>query len=165
MYLEDARLIIRKAVHEDAPLIIQAHIRSIREVCSPDYTKEQIAAWSGRDFQVSRWCESIDRDQVWVISNEKREIFGFGHLMFQVENEAYVAGLYFVPEAKGLGFGRQMMELILAEVKKRQIKLIKLNGTKTAQKFYLAAGFTAGESTCVTMMDQQIDCINMQMHL
>jgi ribosomal protein S18 acetylase RimI-like enzyme len=165
LYVEDARLIIRKAVHDDAPLIIQSHIRSIREVCLLDYTPEQIAAWSGRDFKVSRWCESIDRDQVWVISNEQREIFGFGHLMFPVDGEGYVAGLYFVPEAKGLGFGQQMMGLILAEARKRQLKLIKLDGTKTALKFYLAAGFVAGESACVVMADQQIDCIKMQMHL
>lgn len=107
----------------------------------------------------------MDRDQVWVISNDKKEIFGFGHLMFPVEGEAYVAGLYFVPEVLGLGFGKQMMKLILSEALERKVKLIKLDGTKTAQKFYLAAGFSAGESACVTMADQQIDCIKMQMQL
>ena len=76
-----------------------------------------------------------------------------------------MAGLYFVPEALGQGFGKQMMKLILNEAKQRQVKLIKLDGTTTAQKFYLAAGFTAGESACVAMADQQINCIKMQMHL
>ncbi len=158
-------MIIRKAVHQDAALIIQAHIRSIREICAADYTPEQVAAWSGRDFKVSRWCESMDRDQVWVIANEQQDIFGFGHLMFPAEGEAYVAGLYFVPEAKGQGLGKQMMELILAEARLRQVKLIKLDGTKNAVQFYLAAGFVAGECSSVTMSDQKIDCVKMSRYL
>ena len=158
-------MIIRKAVKEDARLIIQAHIRSIREVCSSEYTVEQVKAWSGRDFQVSRWQQTMDHDHVWVISNDQKEIFGFGHLSFPTEEEAYLAGLYFVPEVIGLGFGKQMMELMLNEVNKRQTKMIKLNATKTALKFYLKAGFSVDETSFIMMSDQKIDCINMHLQL
>ena len=36
---------IRRAKHEDSPQIIDSHSRSIREICSRDYTPKQIEAW------------------------------------------------------------------------------------------------------------------------
>jgi hypothetical protein len=98
------KLIIRRALHGDATNIITAHRRSIRELCSKDYTSEQIAAWSGMNFQEDRWCQTMDQDLVLVISDQQDNIFGFEHLQVHGDSDAEIAGLYFVPEATGQNF-------------------------------------------------------------
>lgn len=133
-------LIIRRARKEDASKIISAHRRSIREVCSRDYSPAQIAVWSGRDFQEAHWYKTMDRDIVWVIADAADNIFGFGHLDIRGER-AELAGLYYVPEAIGRGLGKQMIGLMLKECESRAVKSISLTGTKTAKKFYEAVGF------------------------
>jgi putative acetyltransferase len=133
-------LIIRRARKEDSSKIIGAHRRSIREVCSRDYSPEQITVWSGHDFQEVRWHQTIDLDTVWVVADAADNIFGFGHLQIQ-EDKAELRGLYFVPEAIGLGFGKQMVSLMLKECKSRAVQSVSLTGTKTAKKFYEAVGF------------------------
>ncbi len=154
-------MIIRKASKEDAPKIIKAHIRSIRECCSRDYTSEQIAAWSGRDFSEVHWHRSIQRDLVYVISDIEDNIYGFGHMSFGQNNDAELAGLYFVPEAQGRGLGKEIVQLMMNEVELRNIKVINLRATKTALEFYKSVGFHKIEDSCITMSNIEIECIKM----
>lgn len=156
---------IRRARKEDATGIIGAHRRSIREVCSRDYTPEQIAAWSGRDFQEVRWHETMDRDIVWVVADASDNIYGFGHLKLITES-AELMGLYFVPEAIGRGFGKKMIELMRKECDLKKIKTISLTGTKTAKKFYEVAGFAqVGPMKEVSIGGIPIGVFQMQMGL
>lgn len=154
---------IRRAVHEDAAKIIAAHRRSIREVCAEDYRPEQIAAWSGRNFQEDRWCRTMDQDMVWVISDDEKNIYGFGHLLFTEKPSAVIAGLYFVPEIIGQGYGRQLIQIMLGECTKRNIQNISLSATVTAKSFYESAGFQqVGEMSTFTFGDQAVECFHMK---
>ncbi|WP_413575714.1 GNAT family N-acetyltransferase [Bdellovibrio sp. HCB290] len=154
---------IRRALHEDAANIINAHRRSIREVCSNDYSSEQITAWSGLNFQEDRWCHTMDQDMVWVISDQNRNIFGFGHLQFQGDSEAEVAGLYFVPEVVGQNFGKEIVKLMIEECKKKNIRTIHLSATKTAKTFYENVGFKQiAPQSSVTIGGKAIECFKMQ---
>ena len=132
--------IVRRAQKEDASKIIEAHRKSIREICSKDYSPKQIEVWSGRDFQEGQWHETIDHDFVWVVADAADEALGFGHL--QIRNGgAKLMGLYFAPEAIGRGHGKIMITLMVQECKARAIKAISLTGTKTAHSFYEKVGF------------------------
>ena len=133
-------LIVRRAQKDDASRIISSHRRSIREVCSKDYSPEQISVWSGRDFQEARWHQTIDRDMVWVVANAASEVFGFGHLQLR-DREAELMGLYFAPEVIGQGLGKEMIRLMLQECRAKRVSSICLTGTKTALKFYETVGF------------------------
>ncbi|MGZ3771944.1 MAG: GNAT family N-acetyltransferase [Bdellovibrio sp.] len=157
---------IRRAVHADAINIINAHRRSIREVCSKDYTAEQVAAWSGLNFKEDRWHQTMDQDLVWVISDRQNHIFGFGHLQFLENNQAEIAGLYFVPEVIGDGNGKKIVQLMLQECQKRKIQLIKLFATKTARAFYEKVGFKQiGQDAEVKIGGKSIECFRMEMVL
>ena len=154
---------IRRAHHEDAANIINAHRRSIRELCSKNYSSEQIAAWSGVNFQEDRWCQTMDQDMVWVISDSHNKILGFGHLQFQGDSEAEVAGLYFVPEVTGQKFGKQMVNLMFEECRNRNIQTVHLSATKTAKAFYENVGFKQiGPQRSVKIGGKDIECFNMQ---
>jgi len=155
---------IRRARQEDAEGIIAAHRRSIREVCVADYSSEQIAAWSGRDFRIDRWHQSMERDLVWVVADESDRIFGFGHLQFSDQGTAQLAGLYFAPEIIGRGFGRKLVEQIKEECAKREVAEIHLTASKTAKQFYLKAGFSqVGEAVNIQFSDQLLDCFKMKL--
>lgn len=158
---------IRRAIHQDAANIISAHRRSIREVCSNDYQPTQIAIWSERNFKEERWCQTMDKDLVWVISNDTQDIFGFGHLSFAGEkNTAEIAGLYFVPEVIGLGLGKKLIQTMIDECKKKNTHLVILSATKTAKHFYEKCGFTQlGNVDTIQIGGTPIECFNMEMHL
>ncbi len=154
--------LIRRAVHEDAANIINAHKRSIKELCSKDYSPEQIAAWSGFNFQENHWHKMMDKDLVWVISDDQNNIFGFGHLKFHEKSEAEIGGLYFVPEVVGQGFGKNIFLLMLDECRKRDIHSISITATKTAKAFYENVGFIQlGPQTSLKIGNQEIECFKM----
>lgn len=156
---------IRRAVHEDSINIIKAHRRSISEVCSKDYNSDQIAVWAGRDFKVERWHQNIDNNFVWVIADEDNKIYGFGHLAIQENIKAQIAGLYFVPEVIGKGFGKSMFQLMKQECEKNEIPLITLESSKTAKTFYKSLGFQEEGEAFYQMGDQLIESFKMKLIL
>jgi putative acetyltransferase len=157
---------IRRAQHQDATLIIAAHRRSIRQLCSKDYNPEQIAVWSGRDFQEERWRSTMDKDHVWVIADQQDNIFGFGHLKFMENQTAEIAGLYFVPEVTGQGFGKKLAQIMFDECKKQNTGTIYLTGTKTARPFYQSVGFVQiGPQVDMALGGINIECFKMEKYL
>lgn len=157
---------IRRARHDDATNIIKVHRRSIRELCSKDYSPDQIAVWSGRNFQEEHWHKTMDRDFVWVISDNQNNIFGFGYLKFHEIPEAEVAGLYFVPEVTGQGFGKKIFQLMLDECRNKGVYSIHLTATKTAKTFYEKVGFRqVGPQSTLKIGGKDIECFKMQQSL
>lgn len=157
---------IKRAVHHNAKGIIEAHRRSIREVCSKDYNTEQIAAWSGRDFREDRWCQTMDRDFVWVVTDTTEKIFGFGHLKIRENSEAEIAGLYFVPELIGVGLGKNLVRIMFDVCGSKAISKVVLSATKTAQSFYQSCGFVQiGGTSSIQIGGQIIECLNMEKSL
>src|SRR5690606_1164888 len=120
----------RRAKPGDGAGIIRAHVRSIREVCAKDYTPEQVEAWAGRDFSVEHREASTLRDQVWGVEGPGGEIFGFGHSGGDAEKGFYLYGLYFCPEVRGMGFGKQIVGEILDVVRAEGAKKISLHATR-----------------------------------
>ena len=158
--------IIRLACHEDAINIIKAHRRSIREICSKDYSSDQITAWAGFNFQEEHWHKTMDRDFVWVISDNQNNIFGFGHLKFQEKSEAEIAGLYFVPEVTGQGFGKKIFQLMLDQCRNKNVCSIHLTATKTAKAFYENVGFKQLDpQSTLKIGGRDIECFKMKQSL
>lgn len=153
---------IRRALHSDAAKMINAHRRSIREICFKDYNPEQIEAWAGRDFREEHWHKTMDRDLVWVISDSENNIHGFGHLKFRENTEAEIAGLYFAPEVVGKGLGKKMAAIIFEECQKNNVKTVFLCATKTAKAFYQSVGFQqVGEESTIDLGGHKLACYNM----
>lgn len=154
---------IRRARHEDAEGIIHAHVTSIRHLCAKDYTPEQIEAWAGRKFRADLWCQTIDRDFVWVIEGEGK-ILGFGHLALMDSETGEVMGLYFIPPAVGQGLGKKMFNEMLAVCHENNLKKIALHATVTAKSFYESLGFfQSGGDDSVEMRGVAIPCFPMEL--
>ncbi|MNL09242.1 putative acyltransferase [compost metagenome] len=153
---------IRRALHSDAAKMINAHRRSIREICFKDYSPEQIEAWAGHDFREDHWHKTMDKDLVWVISDSASNVYGFGHLKLRANSEAEVAGLYFAPEVVGKGLGKKMMAMIFDECRQKEVKTLSLCATKTAKAFYESVGFQQqGPASTIDLGGQKLECYNM----
>lgn len=157
--------LIRRAKHEDAEGIIHSHVTSIRELCSKDYTFEQIEAWAGRKFRAPLWHQAIDRDFVWVVEKDSH-VRGFGHLAIMDEENGELMGLYFTPEICGQGLARKLFKEILKVAREHNLNRINLYATITARSFYENLGFVQSDSdTTIEMRGVPIPCYPMQLSL
>lgn len=155
---------IRRALEFDAEEIHEAHMHSIRSVCSRDHSPREISAWAGRALNTARWIYSIQNEDVWVVDIESK-VEGFAHLRIQEREsvlQAHVDGLYLTPRALGQGFGRELTAMMIERAREAKVESILLESTLTAHDFYLKMGFQdAGPLTHVQIGGEAIRCYPM----
>ena len=158
--------IVRRARIEDAPGIHEAHMRSIREICSMDHSREEVAAWGNRPYREDHRMSAIRDHLVWVVAEGDR-IYGFGHLIIherEGEKQGHVLGLYLTPEVMAQGFGKQIFESMLTEARAAKVKKLTLESTLTAHEFYKKMGFKdSGNEMKIEIAGVGIRCIPMAM--
>lgn len=168
IHKQKQKAVIRRAYSNDSKSIHEAHMRSIQEICSKDYSKAEINAWGNRPFNESQRHSAIENDCVWIIEIEQ-VIYGYAHLKFyQKESQqlAHVMGLYLTKEVQGKGYGKKLFEHILTESRNKLVTKISLESTLTAYNFYLKMGFKPEETeSTVVINGAQIRCIPMTMTL
>ncbi|HEX7675845.1 MAG TPA: GNAT family N-acetyltransferase [Bdellovibrio sp.] len=159
---------VRRAKPEDALGIHEAHMRSIREVCSKDHSPEEIKGWGNRPYREDQRVNAIKNQFVWVVDNSGK-IEGYGHLSIISDNgriRAHVMGLYLVPEANGKGFGAAVAKEMLAEARRQNAFEINLESTLTAHSFYEKMGFVdSGELATIELGGSKIRYIPMKLML
>lgn len=159
---------IRRARPEDAWGIHEAHMLSIRTICSKDHSPEEVAAWGGRPFNEARWLEAIRDHFVWVVEIENK-IEGYAHLRTYEKDSlklAHIHGLYLTLAAIGKGFGYQLAQLMINEARTAKAKRIGLESTITAHEFYRRLGFKdEGSQITVEIAGTPIRCFPMSIDL
>ncbi len=157
---------IRKAKPEDAQGIHEAHMRSIREVCSKDHSSEEIQGWGNRPFREQDRINAINNHWVWVIDISGK-IEGFGHFSLITKDEnlyGHIMGLYLAPEALGKGYGVKIVQMMIAEAKEKNVKEINLESTLTALRFYQKMGFKkSGDQGTIELGGSKVRYIPMKM--
>ena len=135
--------ILRVAVPGDEAGIHDAHMRSIREVCSRDHGAEEIRGWGHRELG-DRWRSNILRNQIdewiWVVEKDGR-IEGYVFSRLQTDHVMYLGGLYLTPSILGQGWGQKLMDLTQQAARNAGVTRIVLQSTLTAHEFYLRRGF------------------------
>src|ERR1044071_4404436 len=104
-------MLVRRAKEADALAIHESHMRSIREICGPDYTAEEITAWGGRAYDAEMRLRGIREDRIWA------------------------------PEAVGHGLGKRILESLLADALDWRAHSVHLESTLTSVSFYESQGF------------------------
>ena len=126
---------IRDATLEDAKELLEVHIRSIREICSNDYTDEQISAWSDPKTDES-YHEPISKGCFWVGEFDGK-IVGFSQII-PADNE--VLAVYVHPEYLRKGIGRKLLERMELEAERLGLEFLQMDSSVTAKAFYESAG-------------------------
>ena len=141
--LENAQYSIRFGKSGDESAIHQAHMRSIREVCVREHGPKEILGWGFRDLG-ERWVKELQNNGkgcfIWVVVCE-HSIHGYAFVQKQSDKQAYIAGLYLTPEVLGQGFGKHLMQLMLAAADDWAVDTVCLESSLTAHSFYKAFGF------------------------
>jgi N-acetylglutamate synthase-like GNAT family acetyltransferase len=131
--------LIRKARVSDAQQICNVLRRSIIELCELDHQKNQ--------KELDEWLanKTIQNCEAWI--NNKKINF------FVAENDGKIVGVssinhngflelcYILPEAKGLGFGGELLKVAEDSVLALGIQVFTLESTITAKEFYEYFGY------------------------
>lgn len=141
---------IRQAVVGDAAKVCEVLIRSVHEVCGPDY---------GNDKEVlEQWCSNKKPEIVgtWVANPDNYFLVAelssagvartiVGAACYQ-RPQATVYLLYLVPEGLHHGIGSRLLRAMEDEALRLKHKEVLLNSSITARQFYKRHGFIeAGE--------------------
>jgi ribosomal protein S18 acetylase RimI-like enzyme len=155
---------IRKATKDDAAMIYQAHVSSIRKLCSGMYTPSQIHAWT-KDLSPERYIQGMENFEFHVSESEdvKGQVSGF--LIFNAElGEIYA--LYIAPWAIRKGLGRRLMDHAQSLIRKRGHHKMSLKSTLNAVSFYEHLGFKCmGESIHELPSGGTLPCMQMTKEL
>ena len=155
-------IIIRKATYEDKEQTNEVHRRYIREVCSKDYSSEQIRIWSDVNYSDEIWKRSLEQDIYYVLELDSK-IEGFIHGKVHDNNTGEIMGLYFTPTILGKGYGRKSFELVMNEISRKKPQKVIISGTKTARAFYEAMGLKVKEIVQSNIRETVIETCEMEL--
>jgi len=161
---------IRRATPADAKGIHDAHMRSIREVFSREYSPPLVDAWGDRPFQEMERISIITNQLVWVIDNNGA-IEGFVQVSLHNEGadcccSAHINGLYLTPEALNQGLGRNLVEVAIMEAMTEKARRVTLDAGSSTHPFYEKLGFkTSGPEITLQIAGSEISCIPMSLTL
>ncbi|WP_342735543.1 GNAT family N-acetyltransferase [Bradyrhizobium sp. B117] len=146
---------IRPAREDDAADISGVILRALRETNAKDYT-DKIIARVARSFSPDAVRELIRRRRVFVASIGSR-IVGTASLDGSVVRTVFVA-----PDVQARGIGKLLMAEIARTARERNIPLLTVPSSVTAEAFYAKLGFSAvrdsyhGDERTI-IMERQLD--------
>jgi putative acetyltransferase len=152
---------IRPATEADVDCILELHVRSIREICSRDYTPEQIEAWVGPK-RPEHYLDSI-RGKRLVVAEVDGRLAGFGDFD-GTKNEIRL--VYVSPDFQRQGVGRAIFLWIRDEMRARGFAKAWLDASLTSLEYYKAMGCVSGATQLHTFRPGvSIPCVRMTVQL
>ena len=155
---------IRKSKIEDMNEVMDAHQRSIRELCTQDYNQDQIDKWSDISYCPEIWSKTVN-DEYHLVVEVDDKIEGFCHAKIRENGEGEIAGLYFTKEIEGKGIGREVFEKVIDYIKSNKSSKVLITGTITAKGFYERMGFVEIESKELCIRGAVLACFKMEKNL
>ncbi len=110
---------------------------SVHTLCTKDYTNEQLDAWVPKNMYMPAFRRSIARCYAIVAVNSQKQIVGF----MSTEKDGYVNRLYTHPSYVNMGVASMLLKTTEEWAKRKNIKELILESSKSAEAFYKARGF------------------------
>lgn len=131
-------LAIRAAAEADLIAIRFIHRSSIREVCGPFYTPDEISAWLDA-LSPERYSDMLAQRHVLVAQRED-ELVGFGTAELE---SGTVNAVYVAPQHVGDGVGRRLVAALEEALSRASIERVQLHSTLNAVSFYAGLGYAS----------------------
>jgi len=141
--------------------VIDAHRRSIIEICSKDYTPEQITKFSEVTYSSDIWKNSVNNDYH-VLIEVNGVVEGMCHAGIRKDGNGEILGLYFTKKIAGKGIGREVVEMAFNYLEQFNPPKIVLTGTITAKPFYEKMGFVVIGEEMSEIRGTQLQCFKME---
>ena len=131
--------IIRKPQIQDAKEICDLFVESVSTLCRPCYTPEEITYWNSNKTpeKIQKWIEN--QNFYFLVSQIENRISGVGFIDYKT-GELYAC--YLRPNAKGIGLGKKLMDLMILEAKRNALPKVFLKTSLNAKSFYEKQGFS-----------------------
>lgn len=155
---------IRKSTIEDMSAVMDAHRRSSLELCSKDYSNEQVSLWSDVKYNSEIWENSVNNEYHLVVEKDGK-VEGLCHAKVDDKGNGHIVGLYFTPVIEGKGLGRKAFEMAIQYLKDKGAPKISIIGTITAKGFYEKMGFNVVSKSQIAVRGTVLDCFEMEMCL
>lgn len=151
---------IRRMKQSDVIAVTRLHRNTIRTVNAKHYTKQQIAAWSGR-IHASWVCEHFDSEQRFV-AVVNGEIAGF---MNMSKNGKILQALYIRKKYIGRGVGTALFKKAEHIIRVSGGRRMQVDATLTAQAFYEKQGLRVIARTATRINGEDIPSLKMAKRL
>lgn len=149
---------IRTFEPADAEQVVALHRRAVEELCSDDYTAEQIDAWT--DNSVEESVETAQRPEIHrFVAVVDGTVVGFGE--YNAE-QAEITGLYVDPDWTGNGIGAALLDRVETDAARDGIDALTCFSTVTARTFYEAHGYTVVEQVMYDMDGTELPAYHME---
>ena len=128
---------VRPAVPDDAPALCDVNIRSIREICAPDYPPERVETWCANKVPANYLKWLADPKLRLYTGLLEGRIAGVALL----DINGWVFLMYVAPEALGQGLGKAMLHRLEDDARALGLTQLQLKSTITARAFYERQGY------------------------
>jgi GNAT superfamily N-acetyltransferase len=130
---------IRRAEPEDAESVTALLVRSIREVCGPDYDNDEaiLTPWCANKTTENMRRGILNTINYWIVALDGEKIAGTA--LMELNGEIHLC--YLLPEYLGRGIGKAMLNDMLEFARTSGLKKVTLGSTRTARDFYKRNGF------------------------
>lgn len=137
---KDMEITIKTATIDDCEALCEIHVSSIRELCRNHHPDNEIEIWTkGRTPE--RYKSNIHNQYV-LIARHKDIPAGFGTINIK---SGEITQLYVHPAYAFKGVGFKILEKLINMAEGADLAEVHCKSSINAEKFYLKAGFKAGE--------------------
>lgn len=151
---------IREARVEDATATAEVHRRSIRELCSGDYSAQQIDAWIAGTSKDSHLALINNPELRTYLAEEGGAVIGVGVCS---PKQGTVNVLYVAPECVRAGVGAALLERLEKEIQATGGCRAELHSSLTSVSFYRARGYCErGTDARVLISGIDLPCVSME---
>ncbi len=128
---------IKPVKPDDYKEIQQLFVETVTEICSKDYTPEQIEVWVSSVKNTQRWIDIFTQQYV-LVAEIGDKIVGIGTL----ENGDYLDLLYVHKNFQRRGIANLLYAELENEARKQNKTSLTADVSKTAKPFFESKGFT-----------------------
>ena len=135
---------IRLAEVADIDSILALRMQSIKDLCTEEYSKEQLRVWATKGSDRESVEREIARGNVFIMT-EDAGVHGYVHMRMAVRagnnSSAHLEGIFISKARASQGLGKQLLERAEELARKRAFAQIKVTVSKTAVGFFSKYGY------------------------
>ena len=123
---------------------------TIHKICNKDYTKEQLNAWANPNIDYEVWEKRVNKTKPFLAVIDDK-LVGFAEFY-----DDYIDCFYVHHKYQGQGVGKALMSTILDEAIKNGIKVLRVDASITAKRFFESFGFVEVKKNIVKRNNQEL---------
>ncbi len=131
-------------------ILLEWRMRVLREVFSLNEGKNYSAILANNEKYYRKHLAEGNHTACFAVDSDSEKIVGCGGICYQTEmpspdnlsgTNGYLMNIYTVPEIRGIGVGRMIVEFLIADAKQRGVEKIYLESSDIGKSLYREIGF------------------------